>query len=168
MTQESVTISANPTFFVYIPKSQAEKGDFVLVDGKGKDVYVSTIDLPNQSSIISIPIPKTVSLAVGQAYQWQFSINCSIENEEVSNYVKAKIKRTALTPSFKRSLNQAKSDLEKAKVYAQANIWQDTLMMAAQLRDSSPKEWQELLTSVGLEKINSVPFANSVLPSPNK
>ena len=46
-TQESTTVSANPTFFVYIPKSQAEKGDFVLVDGKGKDVYVSTIDLPS-------------------------------------------------------------------------------------------------------------------------
>jgi hypothetical protein len=167
-TQESTTVSASPTFFVYIPKSQAEKGDFVLVDAKGKDVYVSTIDLPSQSSIISIPIPKTVSLEVGQEYQWQFSINCSIENEEVSNYVQAKIRRTDVTPTLQINLNQAKSDLDKAKIYAQENIWQDTLMIAAQLRNSSPKEWQELLTSVGLEKINSVPFANSVLPSPNK
>ena len=91
-----------------------------------------------------------------------------VENEEVSNYVQAKIRRTDVTPTLQINLNQSKSVLEKAKIYAQENIWQDTLMIAAQLRNSSPKEWQELLTSVGLEKINSVPFANSVLPSPNK
>ncbi len=165
--QEVITISTNPTFFIYLPKSQAQHGDFILVDAKGKDIYLSNVKLPNQTSIISISIPKNISLQIGQEYQWQFSINCTIEEQEVSNYVQAKIKRIDLNYPLKTKLNQAKTDLKKAEIYAQENIWQDTLMIAAQLRTSNKNEWQELLTSVGLEKLNSVPFSDVLLTTPN-
>lgn len=157
-SQETSTVSANPSFYVYVPKSQGKTGDFTLVDAKGNDVYLASLSLPEKSSIMEINLPQNIALQVGQTYQWQFSITCNINGQEASNFTAAKIKRTELTPSLKNSLNQAKNSLDQAKVYAQANIWQDTLMMAAKIRNHNPNEWQELLQSVGLENISFAPF----------
>ncbi|MEB3310125.1 MAG: DUF928 domain-containing protein [Snowella sp.] len=166
-SSETSTVSANPTFYVYAPESQGKTGDFVLVDAKGNDVYVTSLTLPNQSSIIEITLPQNIALQVGQTYQWQFSIVCNINGQEASNFTHAKIKRTELTPTQQKHLNQAENSLDQAKIYAQANIWQDTLMMAAKARTTHPREWQELLQSVGLERVSSAPLitAKSVINS---
>lgn len=158
-TKETSTVSANPTLFVYVPETKVKTGDFVLVDQKGKEVHASKIELPTQPSIIQISLPETVSLQVGQQYKWQFSLSCIVNEQEVANYVEVKIKRTELNPTVKTKIEQAKDPLEKAKLYASQQIWQDTLMIMAQLRDSNQMEWKQLLTSVGLGNLVTVPFA---------
>lgn len=158
-SRETSTVSANPTLFVYVPETKVKTGDFVLVDEKRKEVYVSTIELPTQPSIVQITLPETVSLRVGQQYRWQFSLSCMVNDQEVANYVEVKIKRTELTSTLKTKLEQAKEPLDKAKLYASQQIWQDTLMIMAQLRDSNQTEWKQLLTSVGLGNLATVPFA---------
>lgn len=160
-TKETTTVSANPTFFVYVPETKVKKGDFILVDEKRKEVYVSTIELPTQPSILQISLPETVSLQVGQQYRWQFSLSCIVNDQEVANYVEVKIKRTELNPTVKTKIEQAKEPLEKAKLYASQQIWQDTLMIMAQLRDSNQAEWNQLLTSVGLGNLAAVPFVEN-------
>lgn len=161
--KKTSTVSASPTFYVYIPETQVKKGDFVLVDKEGNDVYATTIELPTQPSIVQIDLPRTIALGVNQEYTWQFSITCIVNDkgieQEVANYVEVKINRTELDPTLQTKIEQTKDPLEKAKLYASQQIWQDTLMIMAQLRASKQAEWSQLLTSVGLGDLATVPFA---------
>ncbi len=181
-SKNTSTVSANPTFFVYIPKitfsqesnnttvpeSGVVLGEFVLVDHKGNDVYNTMIQLPLEGSIVRIALPKTVALEVGIQYKWQFSIKCQNKNSASTDFaslpelafLEVYIQRNELTPTLKRELEKTKDPLKKAEIYVRENLWQDTLMIMAQLRNSQQEEWKSLLNSIKIEEsIIDVPFA---------
>jgi hypothetical protein len=181
---QTLTVAANPTFFVYVPETTTEPAeDLVLVlaefsvyDDQDKDVYKTTFrlptvlssDLPNSSvftpGILKLSLPANVSLETGKNYHWQFQLYCRKANakpDDEPNYtgwsVEGRIQRTELSPELKAKIEQA-TPLEQAKLYAKERIWSETLMLAAQLRSSQPAEWEELLKSVGLNEIAQAPF----------
>ncbi|WP_254174938.1 DUF928 domain-containing protein [Planktothrix pseudagardhii] len=168
-SQNTLTVSANPTFFVYIPKlnqSQILKGEFELIYNPNKNKYVTlyktNVKLPLEPSIVKIPLPKTVTLEPGIKYQWTFAITCNTSNfsDPTEDFVGVYIQRNELTPTLKQELEQTQNPLKKAEIYARENIWQDTLMSLAQLRDSQQEEWKSLLTSIKIEEsIIDAPFA---------
>lgn len=168
-SKKTSTVSANPTFYVYVPEAKVKQGNFILVDKEGNDVYTSTIELPAQPSIVQIDLPRTIALGVGQEYTWQFLITCIANDQgfeqEVAHYATVEIKRTELSPDLQTKIEQTKDPLEKAKLYASQQIWQDTLMIMADLRASKQKEWEQLLTSVGLGNLVTVPFAEALAPT---
>ncbi|MEB3280719.1 MAG: DUF928 domain-containing protein [Lyngbya sp.] len=156
---EAETVSANPDLFVFVPENTAKQGQFSMVDEAGNDVYIETFDLPNTPEIVQISLPETVSLEVGQTYNWQFIVLCSPDDPKKVEFVEGKIKRTELSEDLKTKIEAAEEPLEQAKLYAQERIWQDTLMILAKLRESHTAEWEQLLKSVGLDAmIASVPL----------
>jgi hypothetical protein len=58
------------------------------------------------------------------------------------------------------TLETAQEPLAKAKIYANEQLWPETLMVAGDLRTSQPKEWEQLLQSVGLQDFSQEPFVN--------
>ena len=74
------------------------------------------------------------------------------------DYVEASLRRVEVTPALKGQLAQAQTPLDQAQTYAKQQIWQDTLQALAPLQSTQPQEWQELLTSVGLEGLNPYPI----------
>ncbi|VXD18968.1 conserved exported hypothetical protein [Planktothrix serta PCC 8927] len=175
-SKNTSTVSANPTFFVYIPEitfpqSGVALGEFVLVNNRGKDVYLTTIQLPLDGSIVQIALPKTVALEVGKQYKWLFSMKCQSSNpnstdsnnlESLPNVASLEvyIQRNKLTPTLERELEKTQDPLKKAEIYVRENLWQDTLMIMAQLRDSQQEEWKSLLNSIKIEEsIIEAPFA---------
>ena len=187
---QTLTVAANPTFFVYVPETTTEPAeDLVLVlaefsvyDDQDKDVYKTTFrlptvlssDLPNSSvftpGILKLSLPANVSLETGKNYHWQFQLYCRKANakpDDEPNYtgwsVEGRIQRTELSPELKAKIEQA-TPLEQAKLYAKERIWSETLMLAAQLRSSQPAEWEELLKSVGLNEIAQAPFIEYPTP----
>jgi hypothetical protein len=171
-SKKTLTVSPNPTFFVYIPQSQpTSTGEFSLVDIDQKNnlVYKTMIQLPTEPSIVPIALPKTVALKVGTQYKWQVSIVCEIPGRSESNdnttdfgedVIAIYIQRNELTTQLKKELEQTKDLLKQAEIYARENIWQDTLMSVAQLRNSQQQEWKNLLNSIKIEQpIIEAPFA---------
>jgi hypothetical protein len=165
---QTLTVAANPTFFVYVSETTAKSAEFLLFNDQEQDneVYQATLQLPTAPSssvstpgIVKVSLPANVSLETGKNYRWVFALNCIAPDGDLSGtlYVDGWIQRTELSPDLKTKIEQA-TPLEQAQLYAQARIWSETLMLASQLRSSKPDEWEELLNSVGLTEIAQAPF----------
>jgi hypothetical protein len=155
------TVSANPTLFVYVPKTNVKEAEFSVSDDQGKDVYLETVKLTGEAGILKVSMPESADLKTGKDYTWSFSIICNAQERSGDIYVRGLLQRTELSDAVKSELEKLPL-LEQAKIYAKAKVWNETLALVAQLRNSSPKEWEQLLKSVGLEAIAEAPFIGSV------
>lgn len=151
------TVSANPTFFFYVPKNTAELAEFTVLDEESKQIYQTTFALANTPGVIKVQLPQTVSLEIGKTYQWKFAIICDYQDRDQDEVVWGDSQRVELSPDLKTNLKQILL-LQQAKLYAQRQIWHETLAILAQLHSSNPREWEELLDSVGLEEIAQKPL----------
>ncbi|HEY9609101.1 DUF928 domain-containing protein [Allocoleopsis sp.] len=158
------TVSAQPTFFWYIPKTPAKSAKFVVSDQQGQLVYQTTLTLKGIPGVVKLSLPKNVALDTGQEYDWKFGLTCNPDNESENIAVEGSLKRTGLTSAQRNQLAAAKQPLKKAEVYAKAGIWQETISILAQLRHDRPSDrninaaWKELLESVELKEIANAPL----------
>lgn len=152
--EDSLTIVSTPKLFVFVPATAIKTGQLILVDENGNAIYNSTVPPTGSASILELSLPSSVTLIPDQNYTWQFSLDCG----NATDFVEARIKRMAIAPALKTQIEQAKTPLDLAQVYADQSLWQDTLMLMATLQKEHPQEWQELLTSVGLEAVTAYPI----------
>ncbi|ACB51595.1 DUF928-containing protein [Crocosphaera subtropica ATCC 51142] len=152
------TASDTPTFYGYIPTTTATQGEFVLVDADNNEVYYTQFPLPSTPGIIKLEIPKTVALKPG-SYNWSLMVICDSRYRNRDKYVEGSLEYVDLAQGLENE-NQAQPSLEKAQVYADASLWFETLDTLAQIKEENPQEWQELLTSVGLEMLAEVPMVD--------
>ncbi|HEY9612626.1 DUF928 domain-containing protein [Allocoleopsis sp.] len=153
------TVSETPTLFFYIPQSETKTAEFVLMDNERNEIFQTKITLPGKPGVMKLDVPSTVKLEENKTYWWEFSIICNTQDRSGDRYIQGMLQRTPLSPELKTKLEAAKP-LQQAELLAQAKIWQESLAIAAQLRGTNPKAWEELLKSVGLSAIASQPFAN--------
>lgn len=151
------TAKANPTFFFYIPKTTATRAEFVIVDKEGADVYVSEFAIAGTPGIMKVEVPESINLGEGKDRIWHFGLICNPENRALDKFVQGFVYRQTIDETLRTKIERSPA-LEQAELYAKAQIWHETLEIAAELRNSHPEPWQQLLTSVGLEAIASEPL----------
>ncbi|MEW5860628.1 MAG: DUF928 domain-containing protein [Cyanobacteriota bacterium] len=171
-----LTASESPTFFFFVGVSGRHPNDenlsrpqavkFALTDiDTDEEIYETTV-VPDAPGIISITVPKNEPkhlLKVNKLYFWSFVAIFDPRHENSFLEIGGVIQRIELTSSLIKELESA-APLERAILYAKAGIWHDTLATLAQMRlsnsnDSIAKtEWEELLRSVGLNKIAKQPL----------
>ncbi len=163
-----LTTQANPTVFFYVPQTSATlELVFKDQDKEYKQIYKSS----EKGGIVSIPFNQ-VSLEVDKVYRWSFSIICNPKERSKDKIVEGAIMRVQTVPQLASKLATTASPQERANLYAEAGIWQDSLASLAQSLSSNPSnrelkaEWEALLTSksVGLDNLVSEPL----LPSQQK
>ncbi|MBD2516663.1 DUF928 domain-containing protein [Nostoc sp. FACHB-973] len=154
------TVTANPTFFWYVPKTTAKSAEFVVKDEQDNEVYVTNLAIPSTAGIVKFTLPTTVSLQVGQDYTWGLALICNNVDRSRDELVEGIIRRNELSSELKTKLQQALSPLEKAQIYAQAKVWFEAIATLATLQSSQSRQWEELLNSVGLKDIAQQPFVN--------
>lgn len=163
--QTGLTLEERPTFYVYVPQSSATKAFLSIKDDQGNEHYQNFLDLAtvDHSAIMEIPYPEDApSLKANQDYKWSFVVLCDNRLRPDSPLVEGSIRRINIEEqnSLKQELQQANTDLEKAKVYANAGIWYETIGILAKLQKSNPENsslntaWINLLNSVGLNEIS--------------
>jgi len=156
-----LTTQANPTLFFYIPQNKATL-EFVLQD-QDKE-YKQTYKPMDKGGIVGIPL-NVASLEVGKEYRWSFSIVCNPKERSKDKFVEGRIKRIKTVPQLASKLATA-TPQDRANIYAEAGIWQDSITTLAQMISSNPNnaqlkaDWKELLTSnsVGLGNLVSEPL----------
>ncbi|MEB3884966.1 DUF928 domain-containing protein [Lyngbya sp. CCY1209] len=153
------TASPNPTFFLYVPKTEAKTAEFTVVDSRGGDVYVDTFAIPGDGGIVRIELPETVSLEVGQTYIWQFSMLCDPNQRASDESVQGAIERVELDSERQTQIEAETDPLERAQLYAEKQIWPETVAIALELRETNPEVWEQLMESVELTDIASEPMA---------
>lgn len=160
----AVTVSANPTLFWYVPETQARSAEFVILDNQNNEVYQTTLALKDTPGVVKLSLPTHVSLETNKDYMWVLGVVCNPADRSEDEFVRGVLKRTELSLEQKTKLAVAKEPLKRAEVYAGAKIWQETLMLLAQLHSEHPNDlkvtaaWQELLNSVQLQAIATKPL----------
>lgn len=153
------TVSETPALFFYIPQTSTKVAELALMDNEGNELFEKTIALPGKSGVMKLDLPPTVKLEENKTYRWEFAIVCDARNRAGDQFIQGTLQRTPLSPELKTKLEKA-DPLQQATLYAEARIWHESIAIAAELRRTNPKAWEELLKSVGLGAIASEPFVN--------
>lgn len=170
-TQEIVrglTTLEYPTFWFYIPgHTAAIPIEFVLQDENENDVYRTNLEVPqNSPGIFSVPVSKAIApLSINKSYRWILAISCDPGDVFSKMIVRGEIQRVGMSPETQKSLDAAKTPLDKAVLYANNGIWFDALtMLGSQLQQRNRKDiatsaaWVDLLKQGHLKDLIAVPI----------
>ena len=158
-----LTISANPTFFAYIPKTTAIAVEFTLENAQGKGIAHKTVTLTSTPSIVNVQFEKT-PLEVGKEYKWLISVICETGDPE-DTFAEGIIRRIQPESTLLSKLEKATA-IERVSLYAKFGIWHEAIAGLVNLRLSQPNSpelktsWLTLLKSTNLEAIANTPLTN--------
>ncbi|MEW6498122.1 MAG: DUF928 domain-containing protein [Cyanobacteriota bacterium] len=155
-----LTQSERPIFFVYLPQTTAQMGEFSLFDEHMNGIYQVSIPV-SQAGLISIHLPDTVPpLTQDKPYYWTFALACNPSDRTEDGVVGGWIERAQPSDSLKQELANATA-VEQASLYAKQGFWYDAIHILVELEQTQPNNpalattWAELLKSVGLDAIAS-------------
>lgn len=166
-----LTTAAYPQFFWYLPKTRAKTMQFSLYRGNEREpaqelLYEKILTPPEQAGVVSLSLPKEADvtpLAVGQTYFWAVTLMCEPDDPLKNIQAEGWIERIAIEPGLAKELTAAKPS-DRPQIYAHNGIWFETLSTLAGLRCANTqnsaltKSWNELLTSVKLDRLAEQPF----------
>lgn len=168
MLKKGTTIAEYPTFFWHMPETSASAAEFVISDTKGDDVYRAQYALAQSGQaglgtpgIMSITLPAYANLSplnVGEEYYWTLALICNPLDRSGDVRAEGWIERVQPDPSLVNRLQQA-TPQERVGLYANAQLWHETLTTLNELRRDSPNStdfaaaWDKLLTAAGLDLI---------------
>ncbi|AFY48313.1 protein of unknown function (DUF928) [Nostoc sp. PCC 7524] len=164
-----LTTQEHPTLMFYVPYADNANypTEFVLQDQDDNSVYQTAIALPKTAGVISVSLPSNISpLTVNQRYRWFLTVYCDPEKQSPPIYVEGVIKRVTLNPTTLEQLKTA-TPLQRVDIYIRNKIWHEAAVTLAQLRQQNPQnkaiqeQWQNLLTSIGLSDIATVPLSSN-------
>lgn len=144
------TIAAHPTFFFY---SQFKKVTFVLsAPGRSEPLYEREMMI-NTPRVVRVEIPETAPpLEVGQEYVWTVVARCG-SAEQI--YARASLRRVKPTSQLDTALSAAKSNQERARIFAQQGLWHDALAVAFAPGNESDYFWR-LLAEIGVHQFGDL------------
>jgi hypothetical protein len=160
------TVSDYPTFFFYLPQTEAELAELILEDESGNQIYREDLTIKNLSGVIGVSIPANTTvppLEVGQKYTWKFTVVCDPEDRSSDQLETGIVRRVELDADILRQL-EAADPRQKTVIYAENGIWQDALSTLAAARRANPNDplfqsdWETLLDSVTLPQIAKEPI----------
>lgn len=171
-----LTLSDRPTFFINIPETSTNQGEFILQDETGQQILLNKkLRLTNNKGIISYTLPQDFpGLELGQKYRWQFALICDpIYGDRSGDMItRGWIQRVAASEEVIKQL-QTGNPRDRVAIYAENGYWNDTLKTLADLRAANPNDlslwgdWSDLFKSVGLEAIAKQPIS-TLEPEPTE
>jgi Domain of Unknown Function (DUF928) len=159
-----LTVSSNPTFFAYIPKTSAIAVEFTLKNQKERRIYQQRVSLTTSPSIVSFRLPITKFLEVRKDYKWLISLVCE-SGKSKDNFSEGIIRRVIPDPELIEKLENA-SPIDRVILYAKFGIWHEALAEIVKLRLSEPSNddlnaiWLDLLKSANSESLVNTPLKN--------
>ncbi|MEP6521989.1 DUF928 domain-containing protein [Microcoleus vaginatus DQ-U2] len=163
------TVFDYPTFFFYLPPTEAESAEFILKDQSGNQIYKQDLTISNVSGVIGVSIPANQNvppLEVGKSYTWNFTVICDSQDRSSDQIESGTVRRVELSADIRRQLAQA-DPRQKTVIYAENGIWLDALSTLAAARRDQPNDtalkadWESLLDSVTLGKIAKEPIVQT-------
>ncbi|MEG4519948.1 MULTISPECIES: DUF928 domain-containing protein [unclassified Microcoleus] len=160
------TVSEYPVFFFYLPQTEGELAEFVLLDQSGNQIYKQDVKISNLSGVIGVSIPANQNvppLEVGKSYTWKVSVVCDPNDRSGDLLESGVVRRVELSADILRQLDQA-DPRQKTVIYAENGIWQDALSTLAAARQANlndtelAADWESLLDSVKLGEIAKEPI----------
>ncbi len=155
-----LTYSANPKFYVYVPKTSAVALVFTLENRDGDGIEAKRISLTNTPIIVGIQFDKP--LEIGQDYKWIVSVDC-VDPDPENTFSEGIVRRVKPNLALIGKLEKA-SEIERVNLYAKTGIWYEALTNLAKLRLAQPNDpdikalWINLLKSSSIESLANNPI----------
>ncbi len=154
------TLSGHPTFLWYVSQVPREPVEFALVEsGVAQPIFVQQLQL-DKAGIVRVEMPKNLpELVPGKEYRWSVSFIENVNQPSNDTFAQSWIERVPETAGLKQQLAAARTNRDRASVYAQAGAWYDALnalstAQAANPTDSSIREdFIALLEQGGLQEV---------------
>ena len=162
----TLTVVESPTFWFYVP-AQSTAGlsaEFVLLDNQEQPILIQPISLSETPGVVSVS--PSHPLEAGKQYRWMFSVLVNPDRPSRNPAVEGVIRRIEPDSTLLSQIEDAVSPREQVAIFARHGIWQDALTTLGNLRRTTPgdpsllTDWIDLLGSVGLESIASVPVVD--------
>lgn len=167
-SNEGHTTAAHPSFQVYIPETAAQNVFWKLEDQEGQYHYHTVQSIPQGSGIVTVKMPETApALESGQSFKVSLAVICGTALDPSDPVVEGWITRIAPTSTL---VANPEMSLARVADYAQNGVWFDAVNTLAELLRSQPNNpaietaWEELLTSVGLESIETAKLLEPIAP----
>ncbi|ESA36009.1 hypothetical protein N836_09310 [Leptolyngbya sp. Heron Island J] len=167
-SNQGITTAAHPIFLAYLPQTSAQQA-FLTLEGENNDyLYHTLVDLPETAGIVSFAIPETAPvLEPDQHYKFSLGMIYGQTLDPNDPVIEGWIQR--ITPdTVAESQPSQEASFELGAWYARNGIWFDALALLADLRATEPDNldaiaaWEELLQSVGLDRVGTAPLLNPV------
>ena len=144
------TASKNVNLYWYIPVTTSSQAEFTLSSENDEEIIKIKLDLPQENKIVKFTLPENISLQRNQLYKWNLETTCEADG----NYyiIEGKIKHIILTTEQIQKLEKAATQIAKAQLYTQYYLWNETLETVSNIKETEPQQWQQLLTSVGINQ----------------
>jgi hypothetical protein len=162
------TVAERPTILVYAPASSAREAIFSLKDEAGQTVHTMILPISGAAGIMAVTLPKNApALTVGKNYQWFFALVVDGMLSPSTPYVDGWIQRIQPSATVTAALQQANA-FQQATALGAEGVWYDCVATLATWhsgqsnQDASMKDWADLLASVGLKEIATVPVVSVV------
>ena len=154
------TLSGHPTFFWYVSEIPREPVEFSLVEsGVAEPIFVQQIQI-QKAGIVRMEMPKNLpELVPGKEYRWSVSLIRNDNRRSDDTFAQSWIKPVPETPELKQQLAAAKSDRERASIYAQAGLWYNALNALSTAQAANPtdpsirEDFLSLLAQAGLTEV---------------
>ncbi|MEL6351198.1 MAG: DUF928 domain-containing protein [Cyanobacteria bacterium J06627_28] len=122
---------------------------------------------PEEDDILRLSLPShneagELLFETGQTYAWEFAVICDHSDRSRDYVIQGHLEKLPENPELIERLATANLQ-EQAEIYAEAALWQETLQATEQLQTVAPRQWTELLASVGLDSLLYEQSSNSDL-----
>lgn len=156
-----LTSQTRPTFWVYLPETQAKTIEFSLFDAQQKGIYQVQIPIVKSAGFTAISLPKTApELSLDQPYHWTIALVCNPKRRTEDWVTGGWIARQQISSQLQQALKQTTQPIGRAKSYLNAHFWYDAITQLIEFQvfpsDSSDfKEvWSSAFESAGVSKID--------------
>jgi hypothetical protein len=155
-TYLGLTTQAHPTFWVYLPATEAKTLEFSLFDHHRQGLYQTRIAITNTGGLIPIRLPDTApELRVNQSYSWAVALVCNPKRRPEDWVASGWIQRQVPNDALQQQLKRALTDADRVLLYRQSRFWYDA--MALLLNSPQPiapdPVWTETLKAAGLPQL---------------
>ncbi|MEM9486311.1 MAG: DUF928 domain-containing protein [Cyanobacteria bacterium P01_F01_bin.116] len=171
----SITTAALPKFLFYLPVANEIRDiEFLLYDESDKLIYETIVSVSSTAGMFNVDLAEAEGLdplQLNQNYHWYFSIMADDRAQDLS--VDGWTRRVDLTEwvqgqSSNSNLTlqlESATPLEQARLlYQEAQLWHDAAVILENLQQTEPdnqsavEEWDNLVQTVNLAELNSVPI----------
>ncbi len=167
--QPGKTASSRPTFAWFVRDAAGLPMEFRLYEQTATGFQlvqeIKGDRLKSTPGIMVLPPDQTMpELTPGKNYRWQVELICNPDSPSGNLFAESELQVVVLQPQLKTQLQQQRDRAKQAQLYAQANLWYDSLSVAFSPRTNltEVKDLQlSLLNKVALNPSEQALLQNS-------
>lgn len=128
------TVSTRPTFIWFVTDMQSYPLEFRLYqEGSGKRQLLRKVQMQSQSGLMKFSLPPSQpELQPGKLYSWQVILTCNPNHPSQDLVAGATLQILPFPATLRSQLNSAKSEIERAELYAKNSFWYDAIAEVTQ------------------------------------